>query len=396
MLLINALLEVLEIDDNNVLTLDLSSNLNLEQLSAINNEISSIDLSNNTFLEEVSLETNDITTINISGLTNLEFLDLNENNLSSIDVTTNSFLGELFLNDNTGLSTIDLTNNEDIQIVSCNNCSGLSSITFGNSTDLESVLLDNTALTAIDLSLLVDLREISVRETDIEFLDLSNNSVLVDIFATDGKLTGMDLRNGGNTNIDELEITGNPDLFCVQVDDVSYANTNFTNKDVQTSFSEDCVAPIITLVGDNPQEIILGSGYTELGAMTDDGSAITIDTSEFVDAVGTYTIYYDATDASGNMATQVIRTVNVVPLLNVEDNQIDTIILYPNPATDQVWITGLDEEAQLTLFDMNGRVLRTVNITNDQAISTTGLSEGVYLIKIEQDNVYQTIQLIKN
>ncbi|GAA0729997.1 hypothetical protein GCM10009430_40790 [Aquimarina litoralis] len=308
----NTILEVLDIHDNGIAILDLSLNVNLEELNANNNGISSIDLSNNTLLEEVSLDGNDITTINISGLTNLEFLYLEDNNLSSIDVTTNSSLGELLLNDNTALSSLDLTNNGDIRLVYCNNCSDLSSITFGNSTDLETIQLDNTALTNIDLSLLVDLREISLRETDITFLDLSNNPILLDIYATDGKLTGINLKNGGNTGIDELEITGNPDLYCVEVDDVDYANTNFIDKDVQTSFSLDCIAPVITLNGANPQTIELGAGYTELGVTTDDGTAVSIDTSEFMDAVGSYTIYYDATDAAGNVAIQVTRTVDVV------------------------------------------------------------------------------------
>ena len=43
---------------------------------------------------------------------------------------------------------------------------------------------------------------------------------------------------------------------------------------------------IIMIYGANPQTIELGSGYTELGATTTDGSAITIDTTAFVDAVG--------------------------------------------------------------------------------------------------------------
>ncbi|MBJ2176566.1 DUF5011 domain-containing protein, partial [Aureibaculum sp. A20] len=74
----------------------------------------------------------------------------------------------------------------------------------------------------------------------------------------------------------------------------------------------DTTAPVITLIGDNPQIINLGDGYTEIGADTDDGSTVVIDATAFVDAVGSYTIYYNATDASGNVATEVTRTVNVV------------------------------------------------------------------------------------
>ena len=69
--------------------------------------------------------------------------------------------------------------------------------------------------------------------------------------------------------------------------------------------------PIITLNGTNPQTIELGSGYTELGATTNDGSQVTINSDEFRDTVGTYSIYYDSTDTAGNDATQVVRTIIV-------------------------------------------------------------------------------------
>ena len=71
--------------------------------------------------------------------------------------------------------------------------------------------------------------------------------------------------------------------------------------------------PVITLNGANPQTIALGSGYTELGATTNDGSSVTINSDEFRDVLGTYSIYYDSTDATGNDAIQVIRTVEVIP-----------------------------------------------------------------------------------
>ena len=74
----------------------------------------------------------------------------------------------------------------------------------------------------------------------------------------------------------------------------------------------DTTSPIITLNGTNPQIIELGDGYTELGTTTDDGSSVTINSTEFTDAIGTYHIYYDSTDASGNKAIQINRTVNVV------------------------------------------------------------------------------------
>ena len=81
----------------------------------------------------------------------------------------------------------------------------------------------------------------------------------------------------------------------------------------------DNTAPTITLTGANPQSIIEGNAYTELGATASDDTdgditnaiaivANSVDTN----AVGSYTVTYNVSDAAGNPATQVTRTVNVL------------------------------------------------------------------------------------
>ena len=77
-----------------------------------------------------------------------------------------------------------------------------------------------------------------------------------------------------------------------------------------SAYVYETIPPTITLTGYNPQYIILGSGYTELGAITNDGSTVTINSSSFVDSIGSYSIYYDSSNAYDN-AVQKIRTVIV-------------------------------------------------------------------------------------
>lgn len=84
--------------------------------------------------------------------------------------------------------------------------------------------------------------------------------------------------------------------------------------------SLDTEAPVITLTGPSVVNLVQGDTYTEQGATwTDnvDGSGAatvggdTVDTS----TVDTYTVTYDYTDAAGNAATQVTRTVIVGELI---------------------------------------------------------------------------------
>jgi autotransporter-associated beta strand protein len=79
----------------------------------------------------------------------------------------------------------------------------------------------------------------------------------------------------------------------------------------QTSTS-DTTPPVITVVGADPVTVAQGSVYSDEGATTDDGSAVTANIPDSITStVGSKTVTYDSVDASGNNATQRTRTVIV-------------------------------------------------------------------------------------
>ncbi len=80
--------------------------------------------------------------------------------------------------------------------------------------------------------------------------------------------------------------------------------------------TSDNASPVITLTGDNPQVIAVGEAYVELGATASDNrdgdltASIAINASAIDSSVpGTYQVTYDVTDAAGNAAITVTRTV---------------------------------------------------------------------------------------
>ncbi|MGB5246487.1 MAG: immunoglobulin-like domain-containing protein [Woeseia sp.] len=92
----------------------------------------------------------------------------------------------------------------------------------------------------------------------------------------------------------------------------------------------DETAPVITLIGDNPQTVIGGMPYEELGATAIDNvdgdisSGIIIDASAVdTDVPGSYSVSYASTDSSGNSATEyrtVIVTDTTAPVITVNDD----------------------------------------------------------------------------
>ncbi len=127
----------------------------------------------------------------------------------------------------------------------------------------------------------------------------------------------------------------------------------------------DNIAPVITLSGDNPQIIELGQAYTELNASSDDGSTVVIDSSAVdTNTEGNYSVTYNATDTAGNVAIEVIRTVQVVDT-TVPDTTAPIITLLGNP-TETIEINTSYTDAGATASD-NGDGDITANHRDKQS-----------------------------
>ena len=115
---------------------------------------------------------------------------------------------------------------------------------------------------------------------------------------------------------------------------------------------DDNVPPVITVSGDNPATVELGTTYTDAGASAFDAfhgntpvsSSGSVDTS----TVGSYTITYTATDLDGNSASAT-RTVNVV-----DTTAPEVTVTGDNPAT--VELGGTYTDAGATATDASGAV----------------------------------------
>ena len=91
----------------------------------------------------------------------------------------------------------------------------------------------------------------------------------------------------------------------------------------------DTSAPVISLIGDTKQSISLNAEYQESGATADTGESVVIDASEVnTSATGSYSVYYNVTDAAGNASDEVTRTINVVePTGTVSEHSVLTSLV---------------------------------------------------------------------
>lgn len=176
--------------------------------------------------------------INFTQNDRLQILELPSSKLSSIDLSCNPRLIELNLSssESSNFRTLDLTNNQQLKI-----------------------LYAGPYFEDIDVSQSYLLERLYVNGNELTSLDLSNHTSLVYLKLNDNNLSYLNLGNGRNDllNTSIFNISNNPNLTCVTVDDVTYANANLTNKDSGTNYDPDCDNFIIEIPDTNLKSALL-------------------------------------------------------------------------------------------------------------------------------------------
>ncbi len=142
----------------------------------------------------------------------------------------------------------------------------------------------------------------------------------------------------------------------------------------------DTTAPVITLTGPALIELNVGDSYTEQGATASDDTdgditgdiSVTGDTVD-TNAAGTYIVRYNVSDAAGNAATEVTRTVNVVA-----DSTIPVITLLGNASiTISVGDAFVDAGAT-AVDDIDGDITGDIVVSGDTVDTNAA---GTYVIR---------------
>jgi len=309
-----------------ILTIVLFSNLITAQTTAIpdpNFEQALIDLGHdNGAIDGVVLTAsiNSLTYLNvdfyaitdltgIEDFTSLTELHCYENNLTSLDVTQNTALTILYCEKNQ-ITNLDVSQNVLL-------------------TDLG--LWDNQ-LTSLDISQNVLLNNLDCSFNQLIDLNISQNTMLTALFCRNNQLTCLNVKNGNNVNFTLFSAKNNPNLTCIEVDNVASSTSNWVGTnfsfDPTVAFNTDCNNPCTTV------------GLTELSTFS----------------------------------------------MNI----------YPNPTTAKINIDlgELKTDVKLTLINSLGQVILTQQLVRSDFINLNAPS-GIYFLQLESDNQLITKKIIK-
>ena len=192
-------------------------------------------------LTALDCSNNELTSLDVSQNTALTTLDCGNNQLTSLDIFQNIALVTFLCRDNE-LTILNLTQNPALVTLSCQ-YNQLSSLTISQNTNLANLDCDNNQLTSLDVSQNIALVGVDCRVNEITSIDFSMNTFLIALDCTYNNLSCLNVKNGNNTYFVFFSASFNPNITCIEVDNVNYSNANWANIDTQTSYSTSCASP---------------------------------------------------------------------------------------------------------------------------------------------------------
>jgi len=80
--------------------------------------------------------------------------------------------------------------------------------------------------------------------------------------------------------------------------------------------------------------------------------------------------------------------------IGLELNGPDKVNIYPNPATDNIYISNLFKKSIIKIYDIQGKLVLENKISNKEYVNISILAKGIYQVKFEGNNLNETRKLI--
>ncbi|MEM6718961.1 MAG: hypothetical protein AAF611_06595 [Bacteroidota bacterium] len=374
----NTALKELYLTSNNLTAIILANNPLLERLEIGSNGLTTLDLSANTNLLRMGAESNTLSTLNVTGLTQLTELDIDNNALTAVDISTNMMLTGVDI-ENNNFSSLNLSGYTQLVVVKAANNSNLTTLNLSGTTSLSAVLTSNCNISAIDVSNSPLLENFDMSNNALTSLDLSNNPILKSVRVQQNNLSSLNLNNGNNSGIVfGIDARNNPNLFCIRVSDLAYANANWFNIDAQTQFSTTDYCRYTTIPDANFETELANLGYDDISG---DGQVPTA----LIEVVTLLDVRFDnISDLTG------IEAFTALEQLRANNNNISTIDLSSNTALKELTLSTNN----LTSLNLtNNLLLERLNIRRNN-LTTLDVSLNTQLLSIDvEENLLNTINL---
>jgi Leucine-rich repeat (LRR) protein len=215
----------------------------LQYLNCSNNNIDTLIITQSLPISELYCSSNNMLLLNVDGLDNLDVLDCSFNNITSLNLSQNIELDSLRCSRN---QLTELYVNTTLAYMYCGDNKltslDLSSLVFGGLVELE---CQNNPINFLNIENNYSLKHLICQNNALQHINLEDNinlnflSILNNaININNNDITHLDL--SANCNLTNLYVSGNINLYCIQVCDTAQANTWISNLDNQHYYSNNC------------------------------------------------------------------------------------------------------------------------------------------------------------
>jgi len=247
------------------------------------------------------------------------------------------------------ITILDVSSNTSLIELVCNFNHIMTGLTIGNNTNLIKIECDTNELTTFDITQVPNLEVLICEYNLLVDLDISQNLNLKTLRCRYNKLTSIDATN-------------NSELLYLDCDENELISLNIKNNSIETSLSFNTNPNLATVCADTAQ---------------------LTDVQNLIDVYG----YTNCVIGDDCLA------------LDIVDYALDNSIgFYPNPGKDVVYIQGKNNLKEITVFDVNGRVLSSISVVGTQLekeLNVTKLTQGVYFVRVVSSKGQFVSKLIK-
>ncbi|MFB9076333.1 T9SS type A sorting domain-containing protein [Flavobacterium procerum] len=334
----------------------------------------------------------------IQDFTALTSLECDSNELTHLDVSKNTALTNLRCNNNQ-ITTLELSNNTELRNLDCKS-NLLKVLDLTKNIELTNLYCSYNQLKNLDLGKNIKLYSLDCQNNKLENLDLSKVVKLSSFYFMRNKLTTLNLKNGNNNKLNTLDFSENPFLGCVSVDDVTYANANWSEKKQAHNYFTATECSMTTQIPNNAFEDKL----IALGIDTDGKNGFVLNSS--INTITTLDISNSTlTDVRGLEGFMALKTLNVsnnalttidlsknnaLTTLNCSNNATLTCIMVADIAAAKKWTTTKDVKADFSLDCRNYTLIPDENFeaklislelddVKDGRVLTSNISSVKYL-----------------
>lgn len=346
--------------------------VSLVDIKLNNNQLQTVDLSSNSQLQYLIVGNQELTTLNIANLTNLTNLNVEGSSLTSLDLTTNSNLEILGLQDNPELISLNTTGLTELHYVKITNLDKLETIDVSTNTSLDKFFMYYSYA--------------------ITTLDLSNNTSITGVILYDlPNISEVSIKNGLNDYY--LESLLNPNLTCIEVSDADYVNENWSRTkidgtlrfDEYLEFKNDCNEEPVetTYISDTNFESYLESIGVGNGVVGDNKVSTTL-----ISELTTLDVSYQSiSDMDG------LEFFTSLTTLNCSGNELSSLIV-----SELIHLTNLDCSYNdiTALSIVNNGALTHLNCSANQISELNTLSNPLLEVLNCEVNNIEYLNLVNN